>query len=72
MIGYSCGKQHANYWSFVPRAIDKPENQQYSNGVFSTTVLPQPDALTPSVGTDTIFADGTFNSSFTVNADLIL
>jgi hypothetical protein len=42
-----------------------------SNGVISTSVLPQPDALTASSGTVSIHSDGTFDSTITVNADLI-
>jgi len=40
-------------------------------GFVSTTTLPQPDALSPSTGTVTISSGGTFNSSLTVNADVI-
>ena len=42
-----------------------------SNGAISTSVLPQPDALNASKGTVTVHSDGTFDSSITVNADLI-
>jgi hypothetical protein len=43
-----------------------------SDGVIGQNVLPQPDALPPSTGTLTIRADGTFDSSFTVHADIIV
>jgi hypothetical protein len=43
-----------------------------SDGVIGQNVLPQPDALAPSTGTLTIRADGTFDSSFTVHADIIV
>src|SRR5262245_53383514 len=42
-----------------------------SNGAISTSVLPQPDTLTASKGTVTVRGDGTFDSTITVNADLI-
>lgn len=42
-----------------------------SGGKVSTSVLPQPDSLSGSTGTMTIRTDGTFDSSFNVNADVI-
>ena len=42
-----------------------------SAGTIPTSVLPQPDALSASTGTVTIRTDGTYDSSFTVNADVI-
>jgi hypothetical protein len=42
-----------------------------SGGTISTSVLPQPDPLSPSSGTVTVHTGGTFNSNITVNADLI-
>jgi hypothetical protein len=42
-----------------------------SGGTISTSVLPQPDSLSSSSGTVTIRTDGTFDSSFNVNADVI-
>lgn len=42
-----------------------------SKGSISTSVLPQPDALSASSGTVTVRTDGTFDSSFSVNADVI-
>lgn len=42
-----------------------------SGGVISTSVIPQPDALSASNGTITILTNGTFDASFVVNADLI-
>src|SRR5215469_13574452 len=48
-------------------------NHSAANGgpSISTSVLPQPDSLSGSTGTMTIHSGGTFDSSFTVNADLI-
>lgn len=42
-----------------------------SGGLISTSVLPQPDALSASAGAITVRTNGTFDSSFTVNADII-
>jgi len=42
-----------------------------SGGAISQSTLPQPDALTASIGSVTVRTDGTFDSSITVNADLI-
>ena len=42
-----------------------------SGGAISTSVLPQPDSLSGSTGTVTVRTDGTFDSSITVNADII-
>lgn len=43
-----------------------------SGGAISSSTLPQPDTLSPSQGTVTINTDGTFDSSITVNADVII
>lgn len=42
-----------------------------SNGAIGANVLPQPDALAVSNGTATIRANFTFDTKFTVNADVI-
>ena len=42
-----------------------------SAGNISTSVLPQPDSLSASSGTVTVRTDGTFDSNFSVNADVI-
>ena len=42
-----------------------------SGGSISSSVLPQPDSLSASSGTVTVRTDGTFDSSFSVNADVI-
>jgi hypothetical protein len=42
-----------------------------SGGKIATTTLPQPDALSASSGSVNVHSDGTFDSSITVNADLI-
>jgi hypothetical protein len=43
-----------------------------SDGVIGQNVLPQRDSLLSSTGSLTIRADGTFDSSFTVHADIIV
>lgn len=42
-----------------------------SGGKISTSVLPQPDSLSASGGSINVNTGGTFNSSITVNADII-
>jgi hypothetical protein len=42
-----------------------------TGGVISSSVIPQPDSLAGSNGTVTVRPDGTFDSSITVNADVI-
>lgn len=43
-----------------------------SNGVIGHNTVPQPDSLTPSTGTLNIHTDNTFDSDFTVHADVIV
>ena len=48
-----------------------------TGGAIATTVLPQPDSLSASTGTITVYPNsdgtgGTFDSSITINADIIL
>jgi hypothetical protein len=42
-----------------------------TGGTIATSVLPQPDSLSASGGSLTVRTDGTFDSSITVNADVI-
>lgn len=42
-----------------------------TGGTISTSTLPQPDSLSASGGSVTVRTDGTFDSSLTVNADII-
>src|SRR5437660_12801892 len=53
------------------RPVDIYVSINNSGGAISTSVLPQPDSLSGSNGTVTIRTDGTFDSSITVNADII-
>jgi len=56
--------------TFQGQAVDVYVTINKSGGVIPTSTLPQPDA-TSSSGTVTVRADGTFDSSITVTADLI-
>ena len=57
--------------SFQGQQVDVYVTINNSGGSISTSVLPQPDALSSSTGTVTVRSDGTFDSSITVNADVI-
>lgn len=61
--------------TFKAQSCDVYVTINNSGGAISTSVLPQPDVLSGSTGTVTITSNGssggTFDSSFTVNADLI-
>lgn len=43
-----------------------------SGGAISTTVIPQPDSLSASTGTLTVYTNNTFDSIITINADIII
>ncbi len=53
------------------RPIDVYVTVNNSGGTIPTSVVPQPDSLSGSTGTVTVRTDGTFDSSITVNADII-
>lgn len=57
--------------TFNNQPVDVYVTLNNSGGKISTSVLPQPDSLSPSTGTVTARPDGTFDSSFTVHADVI-
>ncbi|HEX7286759.1 MAG TPA: hypothetical protein VF532_11300 [Candidatus Angelobacter sp.] len=57
--------------TFSGQSVDVYVTVNNSAGVIATSVLPQPDPLSPSTGTLTVRTDGTFDSSITVNADVI-
>ncbi len=58
--------------TFQGQAADVYVTVNNSGGVVSTSVVPQPDQLSPSTGTLTVSTDGTFSSTITVTADVIL
>jgi hypothetical protein len=53
------------------QAVDVYVTINNSGGAISTSVLPQPDSLSGSNGAVTVRTDGTFDSSITINADII-
>jgi hypothetical protein len=53
-------------------AVDVYVTVNNSNGVIGHNTVPQPDSLTPSTGTLNIHTDHTFDSDFTVHADVIV
>jgi hypothetical protein len=57
--------------TFQGQQVDVYVTVNNSGGTISTSVLPQPDALSPSTGSVTARSDGTFDSNITVNADVI-
>jgi hypothetical protein len=57
--------------NFNGQQVDVYVTINNSGGKVSTSVLPQPDSLSGSTGTMTVRTDGTFDSSFNVNADVI-
>jgi hypothetical protein len=57
--------------TFSGQQVDVYVTLNNSAGAISTSVLPQPDTLSASTGTVTVRSNGTFDSSITVNADVI-
>lgn len=68
---YALFMKSQNPVTFQNQSCDVYVTINNSGGKISTSVLPQPDHLSGSSGNVTIRTDGTFDSSFTVNADLI-
>jgi hypothetical protein len=60
-----------NSVTYKNQLVDVYVTLNNSAGKIATTTLPQPDALSASSGSITVRSDGTFDSSITVNADLI-
>lgn len=57
--------------TYQGQSVDVYVTINNSGGKVSTSTVPQPDSLSPSSGTATFRTDGTFDSSLTVNADVI-
>jgi hypothetical protein len=57
--------------TYKNQSVDVYVTLNNSAGKIATTTLPQPDALSASSGSVTVRSDGTFDSSLTINADLI-
>ena len=60
-----------NSTTFMGQPVDVYVTLNNSGGKIPTTVLPQPDTLTPSSGSLNVSSNGTFSSTLTVNADVI-
>ncbi|MGA7217330.1 MAG: hypothetical protein WBX38_03395 [Candidatus Sulfotelmatobacter sp.] len=59
--------------SYYGKAVTVYATINQTNGTIPLTQLPQPDSLTPSTGTMTVYSNGTFNTNGTsVDADLIV
>ena len=63
--------QSTSHVTYKNQSADVYVTINNSGGTIPTSVLPQPDALSASTGTVTIRTDGTYDSKFTVNADVI-
>jgi hypothetical protein len=63
--------QSTGHVTFSGQSADVYVTINNSGGTIPTSVLPQPDHVSPSTGSVTIRTDGTFDSSFSVNADVI-
>jgi hypothetical protein len=57
--------------TYQGQQVDVYVTRNNSGGTISTSVLPQPDSVSASSGSVTVRSDGTFDSSITVNADVI-
>src|SRR5947209_13433877 len=68
---YALSMKSQNSVTFQGRQADVYVTVNNSGGNISTSSLPQPDALSPSTGTVTVRSDGTFDSSSTINAQLV-
>lgn len=73
---YALFMKSANPVNFNGTSADVYVTVNASGGTISTGVVPQPDALSPSSGTITVYPDsqgtgGTFDSNITINADII-
>jgi hypothetical protein len=60
-----------NSVTYMGQSTDVYVTINNSGGNISTSVLPQPDSLSGSGGSLTVRTDGTFDSSISVNADVI-
>src|SRR5438270_4496885 len=68
---YALFMKRQNSVTFQGRQADVYVSINNSGGTISTSTVPQPDSLSPSTGTVTVRTDGTFDSSITINAQLI-
>ena len=68
---YALSMKSQNSVTFHGQQADVYVTVNNSGGAISSSSLPQPDALSPSTGTVTVRSDGTFDSSITINAQII-
>lgn len=68
---YALSMKSQNSVTFQGQQADVYVTVNNSGGAISTSSLPQPDSLSPSTGTVTVRPDGTFDSSITINAQII-
>lgn len=61
-----------NHVTYNGQSADVWVTVNNSGGAISTTVIPQPDSLSASTGTLTIYTNNTFDSTITIYADVIL
>ncbi|HEY6252825.1 MAG TPA: hypothetical protein VI685_22945 [Candidatus Angelobacter sp.] len=69
---YALFLKSQNHVTYSGQSADVYVTVNNSGGAISTTVLPQPDSLSASSGTLTIYTNNTFDSTITINADVIL
>jgi hypothetical protein len=68
---YALSMKSQNSVNFQGSQADVYVTVNNSGGTISSSTLPQPDSLSPSTGTVTVRSDGTFDSSITINAQII-
>ena len=68
---YALSLKSSSPVTFQGQSADVYVTINNTGGTISTSTLPQPDSLSSSGGSVTVRTDGTFDSSLTVNADII-
>ncbi|HET9283851.1 MAG TPA: hypothetical protein VFR24_18025 [Candidatus Angelobacter sp.] len=68
---YALSMKSSSSVTFQGQQADVYVTINNTGGTISTSTLPQPDSLSASSGSLTVRTDGTFDSSLTVNADII-
>lgn len=71
VVLYALSMKSQNSVTFQGQQADVYVTVNNSGGAISSSSLPQPDSLSPSTGTVTVRSDGTFDSSITINAQII-
>lgn len=68
---YALSLKSSSSVTYQGQAADVYVTINNTGGTIPTSTLPQPDSLSASSGSVTVRTDGTFDSSLTVNADII-